>query len=39
MLGLIIVPTAIITGTPLDCNFCQVTAALPSHAKVREKVS
>ena len=25
MLGLIIVPTAIITGTPLDCNFCQVT--------------
>ena len=24
MLGIIIVPTAIITGTPLDCNYCQV---------------
>jgi len=23
MLGIIIVPTAIITGTPLDCNYCQ----------------
>eukprot|EP00092_Neocalanus_flemingeri_P024779 GFUD01026868.1.p1 GENE.GFUD01026868.1~~GFUD01026868.1.p1 ORF type:complete len:507 (+),score=114.41 GFUD01026868.1:221-1741(+) len=23
MLGIILVPTAIITGTPLDCNFCQ----------------
>jgi len=23
LLGIIVVPTAIITGTPLDCNFCQ----------------
>ncbi|XP_059093756.1 uncharacterized protein LOC131888834 isoform X2 [Tigriopus californicus] len=23
MLGLIVLPTAIINGTPLDCNFCQ----------------
>jgi len=23
MLGIILVPTAIITGTPLDCNYCQ----------------
>ena len=24
MVGLIVVPSAIIMGTPLDCNFCQV---------------
>ena len=23
MIGVVLVPTAIITGTPLDCNFCQ----------------
>ena len=23
LLGIILVPTAIITGTPLECNFCQ----------------
>ena len=23
MTGVVLVPTAIVTGTPLDCNFCQ----------------
>ena len=23
MIGVVLVPTAIITGTPLDCNYCQ----------------
>ena len=26
MLAVVLVPTAIIIGTPLDCNFCQVSS-------------
>ena len=34
MVGLIVVPSAIIMGTPLDCNFCQVDGG---GADVKEK--
>jgi len=30
MMGLIVVPTAIIMGTPLDCNFCQTDHCFPN---------
>ena len=32
LLGIILVPTAIVTGTPLDCNFCQADHC-SSHGK------
>jgi len=34
LLGIIVVPTAIITGTPLDCNFCQEDHCQSKHGKV-----
>jgi len=38
MLGIILVPTAIITGTPLDCNFCQADhCSSPGKEFVNEK--
>ena len=37
MLGIIIVPTAMITGTPLDCTYClQDHCSFPNQTKIAE---